>query len=305
MIMPKLLILSRDADEYRRLIGSVQLPDLEMTLDPKECDIVIGEPKLIQDALPLLSSLKWVQSIYAGVEPLVDPTQRRNYILTNARGVFGELMSEYVFGYLLFLEKKMLERMKTQAAREWQRPESGVLRGKTIGLLGVGSIGAHLAGTAKHFGMTVRGFTRESESSDQIDQYFHGDDLLNFADQLDYLIIVLPRTNDTNQIVNSNLLNALPSHAILINVGRGNAVDESALVNALKEGKLAAAVLDVFEIEPLPKEHPIWGTPNLYMTFHTSAISYPENLTKLFAENYHLYLDGKPLKYQVDFERGY
>jgi len=303
--MPKLLILSRDADEYRRLIGSVHLPELELTENPKECDIVIGEPKLIQDALPLLPSLKWVQSIYAGVEPLVDPTQRRDYILTNARGVFGELMSEYVFGYLLFLEKKMLERMKTQAAREWQRPESGVLRGKTIGLLGVGSIGAHLAGTAKHFGMTVRGFTRESESSDQIDQYFHGDDLLNFADQLDYLIIVLPRTNDTNQIVNSNLLNALPSHAILINVGRGNAVDESALVNALKDGKLAAAVLDVFEIEPLPKEHPIWGTPNLYMTFHTSAISYPENLTKLFAENYHLYLDGKPLKYQVDFERGY
>ena len=82
-------------------------------------------------------------------------------------------------------------------------------------------------------------------------------------------------------------------------------MDESALVSALKEGKLAAAVLDVFEIEPLPKEHPIWGTPNLYMTFHTSAISYPENLTKLFAENYRLYLEGKPLKYQVDFERGY
>ena len=303
--MPKLLILSRDADEYRHLIGSVQLPDLEFTENPKECNIVIGEPKLIQDALPLLPSLKWVQSIYAGVEPLVDPTQRRNYILTNARGVFGELMSEYVFGYLLFLEKKMLERMKAQAARKWQRPESGVLRGKTIGLLGVGSIGAHLAGTAKHFGMTVRGFTRESESSDQVDQYFHGNDLLNFADQLDYLVIVLPRTNDTNQIVNSNLLNALPSHAILINVGRGNAVDESALVDALNEGKLAAAVLDVFETEPLPKEHPFWETPNLYMTFHTSAISYPENLAKLFAENYRLYLEGKPLKYQVDFERGY
>jgi phosphoglycerate dehydrogenase-like enzyme len=168
--MPKLIILSRDADEYLQLIRSIHLPSLEFTVDPTECDIVIGEPKLVRDALPRLSSLKWVQSISAGVEPLVDPDQRHDYILTNARGVFGELMSEYVFGYLLFLEKKMLERMKAQEAKQWQRPESGILRGKTIGLLGVGSIGAHVAGIAKHFGMTVRGFTRESETSSSVDK---------------------------------------------------------------------------------------------------------------------------------------
>ena len=303
--MPKLLILSRDKDEYGRLIESARLPDLEFVADPKESDIVLGEPKLIRDALPLLATLKWVQSIYAGVEPLVAPAQRRDYILTNARSVFGDLMSEYVFGYLLFHEKKILERIRTQQAHQWQRPESGVLRRKTIGLLGVGSIGAHLAGTAKHFGMTVRGFTRESESSTQVDQYFHGNDLLKFADGLDYLVCVLPRTNDTNQIVNRTLLNVLPAYAIFINVGRGNAVDESALVKALNEDKLAAAVLDVFEKEPVPEDHPFWTTPNLYMTFHTSAISYPEDITKLFIENYHRYIEGKTLKYVVDFERGY
>lgn len=303
--MPKVLILSRDKDEYRRLIEPVRLPDLEISVDANECDIVLGEPKLIRDALPLLAALKWAQSIYAGVEPLVDPDQRHDYILTNARGVFGELMSEYVFGYLLFLEKKILNRIKAQDAKQWQRPESGALRGKTIGLLGVGSIGAHLAGTAKHFGMRVRGFTRESELSGQVDQYFHGDDLLKFVAGLDYLVCVLPRTSDTNQIVEKTVLEALPAHAILINVGRGNAVDESALIEALNEGKLTAAVLDVFEKEPLPEDHPFWTTPNLYMTFHTSAISYPEDLTKLFIENYQLYIQGKPLKHQVDFERGY
>ncbi len=129
--------------------------------------------------------------------------------------------------------------------------------------------------------------------------------LIEFAEGLDYLVIVLPRTNDTNKIVDAQLLSNLPSHAILINVGRGNAVDESALVQALNEGKLAAAVLDVFEKEPLPEDHPFWATPNLYMTFHTSAISYPEDITKLFTENYYRYNEGKPLKYQVDFERGY
>jgi phosphoglycerate dehydrogenase-like enzyme len=303
--MPKLLILSRDADAYLRLIESAQLPNLELTTEPAACDIVLGEPKLTRDALPLLSSLKWVQSIYAGVEPLVDPAQRRDYILTNARGVFGELMSEYVFGYLLFHEKKILERIQAQRAKQWQRPESGVLRGKTIGLLGVGSIGAHLAGTAKYFGMNVRGFTRGSETSTQVDHYYHGKDILKFAKGLDYLVIVLPRTKDTNKIVDADVFNALPAHAIFINVGRGNAVDESALVNALTDGKIAAAVLDVFDKEPLPEDHPFWTTRNLYMTFHTSAISYPEDLTKLFIENYHLYVEGKPLKYQVDFERGY
>ncbi|HSL28782.1 MAG TPA: D-2-hydroxyacid dehydrogenase [Anaerolineales bacterium] len=303
--MTKLLILSRDEEEYARLIRAAGLDQLEITTEPGEAEIVLGEPRLARDALPHLSRLKWVQSIYAGVEPLVDPAQRRDYFLTNARDVFGELMSEYVFGYLLFFEKRILERIETQKRKQWQRPESGVLRHKTIGLLGVGSIGAHLAETAKQFKMRVRGYTRQSETSQQVDQYFHGDELVPFVQGLDYLVSVLPRTNDTDKIVDANLLGALPAHAIFINVGRGNAVDESALVEALSEGRIAAAVLDVFEQEPLPAEHPFWTTPNLYMTFHTSAISYPEDLTELFIENYHLFLEGKPLKHAVDFERGY
>lgn len=303
--MPKLLILSPDKEEYKRLIDSAQLPDLEIVTDPGQSDIVLGAPRSIRDALPQLTRVKWVQSIYAGVESLVESAERYDFVLTNAREVFGELMSEYVFGYLLFLEKKILERIAAQQARHWQRAESGVLRGKTLGLLGVGSIGAHLAGTAKHFGMQVHGFTRASESSSMVDRYFHGEDLLKFAEGLDYLICVLPRTKDTNKIVDEAFLNSLPSHAVFVNVGRGNAVDEPALVRALNEGRLAAAVLDVFDQEPLPSDHPFWETPNLYMTYHTSAISYPEDITRVFIENYRLYLEGKPLKHIVDFERGY
>jgi len=303
--MPTLLILSSNADEYKKLIQSAQLPELEFTTEPEDCDIVLGEPKSILDLLPRLLGLKWVQAIYAGVEVLMDPASRRDYTLTNARGVFGELMSEYVFGYLLLHEKKIFERQRAQQAKQWDRAESGVLRGKTIGLLGVGSIGAYLAGTAKHFGMSVHGFTLGSESCAAVDTYFHNPDLLKFGEGLDYLVCVLPRTDDTNKIVNSSLFDALPSHAVFINVGRGNAVDESALVAALNEGKIAAAVLDVTQKEPLPTDHPFWTTPNLLLSFHTSAISYPENITKLFIENYHRYIAGKPLKYQVDFERGY
>jgi phosphoglycerate dehydrogenase-like enzyme len=303
--MPTLSILSHDADEYKRFIEEARLPGLEIVTEPAQSDIVLGEPKRIGDTLPQLLQLKWAQSIYAGVEPLVDPAQRRDYALTNARGVFGASMSEYVFAYLLFHEQKILQRIHAQQSMQWQRQEPGLLRGKTIGLLGVGSIGAHLAGTAKHFGMIVRGYTRGSETSTQVDRYYHAEDLLKFVGGLDYLVSILPRTKETDKIVDAKLLDALPSHAVFINVGRGNAVDESALVGALHEGKLAAAILDVFEKEPLPEGHPFWTTPNLYMTFHTSAISYPEDITKLFIENYQLYIEGKPLKYVVDFERGY
>lgn len=303
--MPKLMIIAQNADKYKQLIEAKQLPNLEFTNDPQACEIVLGETKSISEKLPLLSNLKWVQATSAGVEHLVDPVQRHDYTLTNARGVFGELMSEYIFGYLLFHEKKIIERMRAQQAKQWERYEPGVLHGKTIGLLGVGSIGIHLAGTAKHFGMTVRGFTRSSETSTQVDKYYHGKDLLAFAEGLDYLVCILPKTRDTNQIVDASLLNALPPHAVFINVGRGNAVDESALVQALSAGKLSAAILDVFDKEPLPEDHPFWTTPNLYITFHTSAITYPPDMAKLFAENYRLYLAGKPLKHQVDFERGY
>ncbi len=318
--MPKLLILSHETDEYCKLIEQANLPNLEIVTDQAECEIILGEPRLLREVLPNIPNVKWIQSMYAGVEALMDPSLRRDYILTNARGVFGELMSEYVFGYLLAHEKKIFERQKAQLAKKYDRFESGWLRGKTLGLLGVGSIGAHLAGTAKHFGMTVHGFTRGSEISTQVDKYFHpitlesdsllsmrnqGSALQSFASSLDYLVVVLPRTEGTNQIVNADLLNALPSHTILINVGRGNAMDEPALVEALNNGSIAGAVLDVTAQEPLPQDHPFWAAPNLLLTFHTSAISYPEDITRLFIENYQLYIEGKPLKYQVDFERGY
>lgn len=312
--MPRLLILSKHADEYRRLVEQAGLPDLELVAATRvtdaiatggESEIIFGEPNLIRDALPALKHLRWAQATWAGVEPLLDPSLPRDYTLTNARGIFGGLMSEYVFGYLLFHERRVLERMQAQKERRWDESVTGTLRGKTIGLLGVGSIGAHLAATAKHFEMYVRGYTRASESSPTVDAYYHGDDLLAFANGLDILVSVLPNTTETRHIVDANLLNVLPAHALFLNVGRGSAVDEPALIEALEKGKIAGAVLDVFQQEPLPESHPFWTTPNLLLTYHTSAPSFPAYITELFVENYHRYIHGQELKFEVDFERGY
>ncbi|HNN13567.1 MAG TPA: D-2-hydroxyacid dehydrogenase [Anaerolineales bacterium] len=303
--MPTLTILSKEEAAYRSVIEAATLPGLTISSDFENCDIVLGEPTMIRNALAALPRLKWVQSTWAGVEPLLDPSLRRDYILTNARGVFGGLMSEFILGYLLAHERKIFQRVDAQKNKKWDKLPTGTLRGKTVGLLGVGSIGAEVARTANFLGMHVRGFTRVSETCKYIDQYFHNGDLLKFAESLDYLIAILPNTKETSKIIHAEVFDVLPKHAVFINVGRGSAVDERDLIEALEQNKIAATVLDVFEQEPLPREHPFWEIKNLTMTFHTSAPSFPEDIAKVFIENYRLYIEGKSLNYQVDFERGY
>lgn len=304
--MPTLVILGRDAETYRAILESASLPGLVIEEEPSPAStIAMGSPLMIRKTLSELPNLKWAQSTWAVVEPLLDPSLRRDYILTNARGVFGELMSEFVLAYILAHERKLFELAERQKAKQWVGFRAVPLRGKTIGLLGVGSIGAEVARTAKFFGMKVRGYTRASKTSAHVDEYYQEERLTEFVNDLDYLVNILPNTKDTRKIVGSDLLNALPSHALFINVGRGSAVDESALLEALENERIAGAVLDVFEEEPLPETHPFWAAKNLTMTFHTSAPSLPEDIAKIFIANYLLYISGKPLNYVVDFEKGY
>jgi phosphoglycerate dehydrogenase-like enzyme len=308
-----LLILSRRADDYVRLVDAAHLPDLAITssadLDavasPEKHDIVLGEPSLIRKALSRLTALCWVQATWAGVEPLLDPSLRRDYLLTNARGVFGSLMSEYVFGYLLARERKIFEKRASQAAGTWDPAHPGTLRGKQIGLLGVGSIGAALARTARHFGMRVKGYTRASEGCPDVDAYFHGADRAAFAADLDYLVSIMPNTAATTHLVDAALLAALPPRAVFVNPGRGSVVDEAALADALESGRIAGAVLDVFQQEPLPQDHFLWRTPNVLITSHTAALSVPEDIAPVFIDNYRRLVSGQSLRYQVDFQAGY
>jgi len=312
--MHTLLILSRHAEAYRRLVDTARLPDLVVTSAMTEAelpsaavsvDVVLGEPSQIRGLLSSLPALRWVQSTWAGVEPLLDPSLRRDYTLTNARGVFGGLMSEYVFGYLLAHERLIFDKRAAQQAGRWDPTPPGTLRGKAIGLLGVGSIGAALAKTAKHFGMRVKGYTRASEDCVDVDQYFHGDNLTPFAADLDYLVSVMPNTSATRHLVDASLLEALPARAVFVNPGRGTVVDEAALADALQSGRLAGAVLDVFQQEPLPAEHVFWRLPNVIITSHTAALSVPADIAPVFVDNYKRWIAGDPLKYIVDFERGY
>lgn len=312
--MHHLLVLTKRPDEYRALIEAAACPDLAIVASADvedglargaHSDILLGDPTRVKAALPHLPRLVWTQLTWAGVEPMLDPALRRDYVLTNIRGVFGPLMSEYVFGYLLAHERKILARCEAQRAGRWDATLPGTLRGKTMGLVGVGSIGAHLAATAGHFGMRVHGYTRSSRDCAHVQRYFHGADKAAFAAGVDYLVAVLPNTQGTRHIVDAEMLGALPAHAVVVNAGRGDTLDETALIDGLSHGRLAGAVLDVFSEEPLPPQHPFWRTPNTLITCHTSAPSFPRDIVGVFVENYRRFHGGQALLHRVDFERGY
>jgi phosphoglycerate dehydrogenase-like enzyme len=309
-----LLILSKHYEAYKQLIEQAKLPDLSVAAfsDPNQAvyagdryDLAFGEPSLLSKVITQLPDVKWLQSSWAGVEPLVQPNLRYDYILTNIRNLYGPMISEYVIGYLIMIERQLLVRWQSQLKHEWDTRPYGSLTGKLIGILGVGTIGAHLAATAKHFGMQVYGYTRQSEASREVDQYFHGKNWREFASNVDYLVCCLPGTDSTRGIVDADFIAALPNKAWLVNVGRGGSVDEFALAHALNRRTLAGAVLDVFTEEPLPHEHPLWSTPNTYITAHIAAINNPAEIVKVFINNYKRYIQGESLIYKVDFNLGY
>lgn len=309
-----LLILSQFATAYADIVNAADLPDLKIsaftTVEEAlaragEVNILLGAPDLLQKILPVMDRLEWAQSTWAGVSPLMGESCRKDYLLTGVKGVYGPIMAEYAICYMLMHERNALQGFALQQKKQWKMPRPSLLRGKRVGIMGVGSIGTAIAEAAKFFKMHTSGYSRTSSPRASIDQMFGPDQLLEFARDLDYLISVLPDTPHTTHLLDTAVFNAMKPDAVFINVGRGNVVDESALVEALRRKKIAGAVLDVFQQEPLPKTHPFWETAGLIITSHTAALSYPEDIAPLFIDNYHRFAAGDSLKYQVDFARGY
>jgi phosphoglycerate dehydrogenase-like enzyme len=266
--------------------------------------IVFGRPDMIAQILPELPNVEWVQSSWAGVTPLM-AIDRRDYVLTAIKGVFGPQMSEYVFGFLLAHELKILQRMEKQREHNWFMECSGMLHGKRIGMMGTGTIAQHVAQTAACFGMTATGLSRSGKPTRGFEQVMHTGEINNFLEEIDYLVAALPDTADTDKLLNAVSLSNLPAHAYFVNVGRGNVVDEDALIDALQNGNLAGAALDVFHEEPIPQDSLLWDTPNLSITAHIAAASYPSIIVPVFVDNYRRYRNGQSLECVVDFDVGY
>jgi phosphoglycerate dehydrogenase-like enzyme len=310
----KLMILSSDAEAYLQIINRAALPDLSIKISLgveqnnrylHECDILLGPPDLVSKVLSHTHRMQWVQSTWAGITPLMEPGMRRDYLLTGVKGVFGPIMSEYVICHLLMNERISLERYQNQLKRKWDTTPPGTLRGKCIGVMGLGSIGREIADMAKAFGMRTRGFSRSRTSCESIERCFLPDELIPFVGGLDYLVCVLPDTADTCGLINDSVFQSMRKTAVIINVGRGNIFHEPSLIRALENGEIGGAVLDVFPEEPLPATHPLWETPNTIITSHTAAMSFPELVAPIFIENYRRFIGRSKLKYVIDFEHGY
>ena len=298
-----------EAEEIERLAG----PEIPLTacVDAEEAlaaysgeKVLFGNPQDIAALLPRMPTVEWVQSSWAGVKPLID-APARDYTLTGVKGVFGSQMSEYVLGYLLAHELNVVGRLEQQRRRNWYREHSGTLAGKSIGIMGTGSIGAHIAATAAAFNLNTLGLSRSGHAVDGFDAVWSPAGLDAFLARSHYLVSTLPATPETDRMLNADALARLPEGAVFVNVGRSNVVDHEALVDALTGGRLAAAVLDVFEEEPLPGDSPLWNAPNLSITAHIAAISHPLLIVPVFIENYRRFVAGEPLKYVVDFDAGY
>ncbi len=310
----RLLILSRSAAVYADLIDRLRFPDLEViacrSADEAapylgRCTIVLGEPAPIARVVMRAKKLTWVQSTYAGVEELLRPGARSDYILTGVKGIFGPFMSEYVIGYILALERHFFTAYRNQLDRSWRHLPYKGLRGRLIGICGLGSIGRHLARTAGHFGLRVWGYRRTARPVPEAEQVFSGPEFGRFLSQPDFIVNILPSTPATVGLFDESAFRTMKPTAVLINIGRGDAVVEKALIRALQQGVIGGAVLDVFEQEPLPAESPLWSLPNVLITPHNSAFSFPADIVKVFADNYRRFSKGEPLLYRVDFERGY
>jgi phosphoglycerate dehydrogenase-like enzyme len=310
----KLLILSGDAPRFVSLIEKQKLQNLDIQACSEvsdgirlvaDRDIILGEPPMIRQVLHAANQLKWVQSCWAGVDAFCQPGLRQDYILTGVTGQFGNLISEYVMGYLFALERQFFQMHSNQLEKHWQplpyrRPQQ-----LTLGIVGLGSIGQHLAKIADGFGFCVTGLSRSGAACELVEKVYTSDHLDEFLGAADYVVVTLPGTQLTRHMVNQSFLQLMKPSAVLMNVGRGSVVDEKALIEALQHARIRAAVLDVFETEPLPPDSPLWTLPNVIVTPHVSAVSFPEDIAGVFQRNYQRYLRAEALQHVVDFERGY
>jgi phosphoglycerate dehydrogenase-like enzyme len=310
----RLLVLTEDAETYRNLIRDLQLPGLDVaavdTTDEarnhiRQCNIILGAPAKIARVLDEAEQLQWVQSSWAGVNELVQPTMRRDYLLTGVKGLYSPMMSEYVFGYILALERHMFTIHAAQRKRQWTPLPYQTLNNRIMGICGLGSIGCHIAETACHFGMKVWGYKKVYGNFPEVDRLFTEEGFEDFLASPEYVVIALPETPATRHLFNEHTLALLNKEAILINIGRGSVVSESALIEALHNNRIRGAVLDVFEEEPLPEDSPLWAFPNVLITPHISAVSFPQDIVQIFAENYRRFVADEPLRYIIDFTIGY
>ena len=252
--------------------------------------------------------LRWVHVTSAGVDHLWGGALWRSGVtITNSRGVHATPLAEHVLGWLLMFARNLHVHLEHQRHRRWQREEGGQLAGTTVGILGLGAVGRAVARLCKACGARVVGMRRRPQPVPHVDRVVGPEGLREVLESSDYVVLTLPLVPSTRGILGRRELEWLKPGAVVVNVGRGGLVDEGALVEALREGRLRGAALDTFAAEPLPPDSPLWELPNVLISPHVAGSfhGYMDRVVELFCENLRRYLAGEPLQNVVDREAGY
>ena len=279
---------------------------------PAEAKAVVADTEVLYawkfppELYPAATRLSWLQVMGAGVDSALVPTLPASVVVTRVPGIFGPWMREYVLGWCLSITQRTEAYRRAQRERRWRQeilPER--LAGTTMTIVGLGDIGRTIAAGARALGVRVLGVSRSGRAVRGVDRVFRLSRLDRALTEADFVVLTLPLTNGTRGVLGASALAAMKPTAWLLNIGRGAVVDEAALLAALRERRIAGAVLDVFATEPLPAEHPLWGLDNVVVTPHISGPSTPAEITPVFNDNLARWLAGRPLRHVVDRARGY
>jgi len=291
-----------DRDTLRRL-----LPEADVAFTPF----------IDRDAFPSATRLRWVQSPAVGVGSLMFPELLASpVVITSARGIRARSIAEHVIGVTIALARRLPVAVRAQIAHRWAQdelegPASGVrsLDGLRMGIVGLGSIGMEIVRLAAPFGIRVSAIRRRAQASPPagVDDVLSPGGLPDLLGRSDVVVLAVPHTPETKQIIGRGELDRMKRGALLINIARGKLIDDGAVIEALKDGRLGGAALDVFTREPLDASSPYWDLPNVIITPHTAGAmqDYWTPLVALFSDNLRRFERGEPLVNVVDKNAGY
>ena len=312
MTRPSVLVYHAD----RRYAELVRVPkrgvSVQIAATPSEAAGAIADTEILyawKFPAPLYARagrLKWLQVMGAGVDWALVPELPPHVQVTRAPGVFGPWMAEYVVAWCSWVTQRMKVYRDAQRQRRWDDhvlPDR--LGGKTVTIVGLGDIGRDIARAARALGMRVLGVSRRGRPVREATRMYPVAAMARALREADFVVLLLPLTPETRGIIGADALSVMKSTAWLINIARGAVVNESALMEALEQRRIAGAVLDVFDREPLPPSHPLWKMDNVVVTPHISGPSTADAIAPVFNDNLARYLAGRPLRHIVDRRQGY
>jgi phosphoglycerate dehydrogenase-like enzyme len=294
------------------VVKAVDVETQKRELQDTEIVVAFGD-SLKLELLPEAENLNWIQSWAAGVDNYTTPEVMKHLIdnnvkLTTMSGIHGDIIAEHTMGLVISFSRKLHKFYEQQKKGIWQRLKVDQLEGKTMAIIGLGAIGKEIAHKAKAFKMHTIGVKKNiNEKIDCVDELYSNDELLSVLNKADYVVVIVPLTDETTRMFGKEEFRAMKETAYFINMARGQVVNEEELILALEEGWIAGAGLDVFEEEPLPSDSPLYRLDNVLITPHVGGIhpDYHKKAVQVFLNNLERYQKGLELNNLVDYNRGY